>query len=228
MRAADGGAALGPRTRFLGRCACPPTRRPSKRWSSLHSTISAASGRAVGPVQAVAALGVVERVIAAGAEGYRVGGQPVGAVRARHRRDQSGDEQATQCGQQQRAASRRGPQTLPPRHPVRRLCVLALVRVGEQLLAFGCLQHPLYCDRRVRRCDKRCSCNVMRLCLSGGRCCRGRRAKVGFAAVIDLKLLREKPGTRCAPSQRARGEDSGLVDALLEADIARRAAVVCR
>ena len=24
----------------------------------------------------------------------------------------------------------------------------------EHFLAFGCLQHPLYCDRRVRRCDK--------------------------------------------------------------------------
>src|SRR5258708_33335514 len=44
------------------------------------------------------------------------------------------------------------------------------------------------------------------------------------AAVIDLKLLRENPDAVRA-SQRARGEDPGLVDALLEADIARRAAV---
>jgi len=49
-------------------------------------------------------------------------------------------------------------------------------------------------------------------------------AKSRVAAVIDLKLLRENPDAVRA-SQRARGEDSGLVDALLEADIARRAAV---
>jgi seryl-tRNA synthetase len=42
--------------------------------------------------------------------------------------------------------------------------------------------------------------------------------------VIDLKLLRESPDVVRA-SQRARGEDPGLVDALLEADAARRAAI---
>jgi seryl-tRNA synthetase len=42
--------------------------------------------------------------------------------------------------------------------------------------------------------------------------------------VIDLKLLRENPEVVRA-SQRARGEDPGLVDALAEADAARRAAV---
>jgi seryl-tRNA synthetase len=42
--------------------------------------------------------------------------------------------------------------------------------------------------------------------------------------VIDLKLLRENPDSVRA-SQRARGEDPGLVDSLLEADAARRAAV---
>ncbi len=42
--------------------------------------------------------------------------------------------------------------------------------------------------------------------------------------MIDLKLLRESPDAVRA-SQRARGEDPGLVDALLEADTARRAAV---
>ena len=41
--------------------------------------------------------------------------------------------------------------------------------------------------------------------------------------MIDLKLLRENPDAVRA-SQRARGEDQGLVDALLEADVARRAA----
>ena len=42
--------------------------------------------------------------------------------------------------------------------------------------------------------------------------------------MIDLKLLRENPELVRA-SQRARGEDPGLVDALLEADAARRSAV---
>ncbi len=42
--------------------------------------------------------------------------------------------------------------------------------------------------------------------------------------MIDLKLLRENPDAVRA-SQRARGEDPGLVDALLKADTARRAAV---
>ncbi len=42
--------------------------------------------------------------------------------------------------------------------------------------------------------------------------------------MIDLRLLRENPDAVRA-SQRARGEDPGLVDALLEADAARRAAV---
>jgi seryl-tRNA synthetase len=42
--------------------------------------------------------------------------------------------------------------------------------------------------------------------------------------VIDLKLLRDDP-ERVRASQRARGEDAALVDALLAADEARRAAV---
>ncbi|OBA76516.1 serine--tRNA ligase [Mycolicibacterium elephantis] len=42
--------------------------------------------------------------------------------------------------------------------------------------------------------------------------------------MIDLKLLRENPDVVRA-SQRARGEDPGLVDALLESDTARRAAI---
>ena len=42
--------------------------------------------------------------------------------------------------------------------------------------------------------------------------------------MIDLKLLRENPDVVRA-SQCARGEDPGLVDALLQADAARRAAV---
>ncbi len=43
--------------------------------------------------------------------------------------------------------------------------------------------------------------------------------------MIDLKLLREDPEL-VRHSQRARGEDPSLVDALLEADAARRAAVL--
>jgi seryl-tRNA synthetase len=42
--------------------------------------------------------------------------------------------------------------------------------------------------------------------------------------VIDLKLLREAPD-RVRASQRARGEDPGLVDVLLQADAARRSAI---
>ncbi|MGV0644318.1 serine--tRNA ligase [Mycolicibacterium sp. XJ2546] len=42
--------------------------------------------------------------------------------------------------------------------------------------------------------------------------------------MIDLKLLRENPDAVRA-SQRARGEDPGLVDTLVDADAARRAAV---
>ncbi|MDL9947390.1 serine--tRNA ligase [Gordonia sp. ABSL11-1] len=43
--------------------------------------------------------------------------------------------------------------------------------------------------------------------------------------MIDLKILRESPDLVRA-SQRTRGEDPGLVDALLDADSARRAAIV--
>jgi Seryl-tRNA synthetase len=42
--------------------------------------------------------------------------------------------------------------------------------------------------------------------------------------VIDLRPLRDEPD-RVRQSQRARGEDPGLVDALLAADVARRGAV---
>ena len=42
--------------------------------------------------------------------------------------------------------------------------------------------------------------------------------------MIDLKLLRESPD-RVRASQRARGEDPALVDVLLDADAARRAAI---
>ncbi|MXP21527.1 serine--tRNA ligase [Gordonia sp. HNM0687] len=43
--------------------------------------------------------------------------------------------------------------------------------------------------------------------------------------MIDLKILRENPDL-VRTSQRTRGEDPGLVDALLDADAARRAAIV--
>src|ERR1700756_364250 len=49
-------------------------------------------------------------------------------------------------------------------------------------------------------------------------------AKVRVTPVIDLRLLREHPEA-VRRSQRARGEDPGLVDVLLDADTARRAAI---
>ena len=48
--------------------------------------------------------------------------------------------------------------------------------------------------------------------------------KSRVTVVIDLKLLREDPD-RVRASQRARGEDPGLVDVLLQSDAARRAAI---
>ena len=48
--------------------------------------------------------------------------------------------------------------------------------------------------------------------------------KCRVTVVIDLKLLREDPD-RVRASQRARGEDPGLVDVLLQSDAARRAAI---
>ena len=50
------------------------------------------------------------------------------------------------------------------------------------------------------------------------------RAESNVAAVIDLKLLRDDPD-RVRASQRARGEDPALVDALLDADAKRRAVI---
>ncbi|SEM05754.1 seryl-tRNA synthetase [Rhodococcus maanshanensis] len=49
--------------------------------------------------------------------------------------------------------------------------------------------------------------------------------QVRFVVVIDLKFLRENPDV-VRESQRTRGEDPALVDALLAADEARRAAVL--
>ncbi|MGC4933101.1 serine--tRNA ligase [Gordonia sp. DT30] len=43
--------------------------------------------------------------------------------------------------------------------------------------------------------------------------------------MIDLKIVREDPD-RVRASQRARGEDPGLVDQLLDADVTRRSAIV--
>src|SRR6478735_4891923 len=53
---------------------------------------------------------------------------------------------------------------------------------------------------------------------------RVRDAKVGLAGVIDLKMLRDAPDV-VRRSQLSRGEDPDLVDVLLSADAARRAAV---
>ena len=52
----------------------------------------------------------------------------------------------------------------------------------------------------------------------------GRASKSSVGAVIDLKLLREDPDA-VRRSQLSRGEDPALVDALLAADAARRAAI---
>jgi seryl-tRNA synthetase len=52
----------------------------------------------------------------------------------------------------------------------------------------------------------------------------GERIRVGFEPVIDVKLLRDDPDT-VRESQKKRGEDPALVDALLSADTARRAAI---
>src|SRR5262245_49323478 len=54
--------------------------------------------------------------------------------------------------------------------------------------------------------------------------CRAATHESRVAAVIDLKQLRDNPDA-VRSSQRARGEDPGLVDALLDADAKRRAAV---
>ena len=51
------------------------------------------------------------------------------------------------------------------------------------------------------------------------------RSQVGFEVVIDLKTVRDNPDL-VRTSQRSRGEDPGLVDALLAADAERRAAIV--
>src|SRR5688572_15225898 len=64
----------------------------------------------------------------------------------------------------------------------------------------------------------------MRLCLGVRPRLFPAGGQSSVAPVIDLKLLRENPDVVRA-SQRARGEDPGLVDALLDADVARRAAV---
>jgi seryl-tRNA synthetase len=60
----------------------------------------------------------------------------------------------------------------------------------------------------------------MGLCPDAGAILRESRV----ARVIDLKLLREDPD-RVRASQRARGEDPALVDALLDTDAKRRAAI---
>src|SRR5260370_15264177 len=52
----------------------------------------------------------------------------------------------------------------------------------------------------------------------------GAGVESNLAAVIDLKLLREDPDA-VRRSQLSRGEDPALVDALLTADAARRAAI---
>ena len=64
IRAVDGGAASGPYS-LPGNVRMSIDSATSKRCSSVQSTICGRVGRALRPVQAVAALGVVERVVAA-------------------------------------------------------------------------------------------------------------------------------------------------------------------
>src|SRR6185436_7607833 len=61
-------------------------------------------------------------------------------------------------------------------------------------------------------------------CAGASPACRGPGTESRVLPVIDLKLLRENPDLVRA-SQRARGEDPALVDVLLQADTARRAAI---
>ena len=112
--------------------------------------------------------------------------------------DQPGDQQTAKRGEQQRPSGRRGVQALPPRHPLRRLSVR---RSAALVSAFGRLQHPLHSDRRVRRCDKCCRCDVRGGAWAGAAPSR-RPIKSSLAAVIDLKLLREDPdAVRALPTQ---------------------------
>ena len=122
----------------------------SKRCSSLQATISAASGVRSGQFRQAPLLAWSNVSLPRGPSEI-VLRQRRWRPAAWQGRDEPGDEQSTERGQQQRAARRRSVQTLPPRHP---LSVLAVVRVSGQWLALGCLQHPLHCDRRVRHCDK--------------------------------------------------------------------------
>ena len=67
-------------------------------------------------------------------------------------------------------------------------------------------------------------CYVVVLCGRPEGPTRRSTAIARVAGVIDLKLLRDDPDA-VRRSQLSRGEDPGLVDALLEADTARRAAI---
>ena len=59
---------------------------------------------------------------------------------------------------------------------------------------------------------------------ASGRASRTPASEVGFCGVIDLKLLRDNPEA-VRRSQAVRGENPALVDELLSADAARRAAI---
>ena len=177
----------------------------SKRCSSVHGTIWAASGVRSGQFRQSPPLtwsnvslprgpsadAAVERTGAFDAAGSAV--------------TQPGDEQTAERRQQQGTTGRGGLQTLPPRSPLGRL----LRRVEAQRRWPGCIQHRVHCDRRAECCDKSCSCKVMWLCPGGRNCPADLRSaapkhKSRVAVVIDLKLLREDPD-RVRASQRARG-----------------------
>ena len=164
---------------------------------------------ALRPVQAVAALGLAERLGTAQAEGYRAGADRV-------------------------APSPRGSAVSTPaissppsavNNSARRVDVACRLR-HHVTFGVGCSASSAVKSTRSGASNIRSIVTgapgavtseadvTLWGCAPDGRVC----------AVIDLKLLRENPDVVRA-SQRARGEDPGLVDALLEADAARRAAV---
>ena len=221
MRAVDGGAASGPYS-LPGKVRMSTDSATSKRCSSLQSTICAGVRRAFRPVQAVAALGVVERVVAAGgpreiAPAVRPMGRPVcgsAVMRPAMRRPPSAvssSARRVEAACRLRHHARCGRRSSSPRRACQFAPRSGASNIGSIVTG---VSGAVTRDAVVMLCG--CA-RVTSICPRLG-------AESRVAAVIDLKLLREDPD-RVRASQRARGEDPGLVDALLEADAARRAAI---
>ena len=94
-----------------GRSACRPTRRPRNGALRRSSRSRPRPGVRSGQVRQSPLLRVVEGVVAAGAERDRVGrsGRSARYRRLRQRGDHAGDQQAAQCGEQQRPPGGRRP-----------------------------------------------------------------------------------------------------------------------